>query len=246
MKINHGIEIHHVGDLPARSGLGSSSSFTVGLLHAVHSLKGNNPTKLQLARQAIHIERDVLKENVGSQDQVAAAFGGFNKISFTGHDQIKIEPVLINPRRLEQLQKHFLLFHTGISRSASDVAKKQIESTPKKQKELSLMSQMVDEAINILSGKRNLLEFGKLLHESWLLKRSLSDIISSNVIDNIYEGARKSGAIGGKILGAGGGGFMLLFVEPENQFQVKKRLTKFHYVPFKFEEQGSTVIFNHV
>lgn len=246
MKISHGIEIHHIGDLPARSGLGSSSSFTVGLLHAMHALRGVMPTKLQLATQAIHIERDVLKENVGSQDQVLASFGGFNKISFTGHDQIKIEPILLSLKRIEDLHKHFLLYYTGISRTASKIAKKQISNTPKKQKELSTMSQMVDEAISILSSKRNILEFGALLHESWQLKRSLSDAISNKTIDDIYKNARASGAIGGKLLGAGGGGFMLLFVKPENQSRVKKRLTKLTRVPFQFEEHGSRIIFNYV
>lgn len=246
MKISDGMEIHHVGDLRARSGLGSSSSFTVGLLHAIYAQKGILPSKLQLALQAIHIERDVLKENVGSQDQVLASFGGFNKINFTGHDQIKIEPILVSLKRIEDLQKHFLLYYTGISRSASKIAKKQISNTPKKQKELSTMSQMVDEAITILTRERSLSDFGKLLHESWLLKRSLSNVVSNKMIDDMYDSARKSGAVGGKLLGAGGGGFMLLFVKPENQSRVKKRLSKFTCVPFQFEEHGSRIIFNYV
>lgn len=245
MAINDGIEVHHVGDLPAKSGLGSSSSFTVGLLHAVFGLKSIMPTKLQLATQAIHIERDILKENVGSQDQVSAAFGGFNKISFNDKNKINIQPIIMNPKRLKNLQNHLLLYFTGLTRAASDIAKIQIENTPKKKKELTLMGQMVDEAIRILTQNKNLLDFGKLLHETWIIKRSLSNSISNPKIDNIYESARKAGAVGGKLLGAGGGGFMLLFAKPQDHPKIKKRLNKLLHVPFGFEEHGSEIIFNH-
>jgi len=243
LNIDKGIEIHHDGDLPAKTGLGSSSSFTVGLLNSLYALKGVIPSKLQLAKEAIHIERDILKENVGAQDQVAAAFGGFNKINFNGKDEIKIEPITIGKERIKQLENHLMLFFTGFSRTASDIAKSQIENTPNKKRELSLMYQMVDEAIKILNENRNIKDFGKLLHEAWLLKKSLTDKISTPEIDNIYEKALQAGALGGKLLGAGGGGFMVLFVPPENQPGVREKLKNLLEVKFHFENEGSKIIY---
>ena len=243
LNIDKGIEIHHDGDLPAKTGLGSSSSFTVGLLKSLYALKGVIPSKLQLAKEAIHIERDILKENVGAQDQVAAAFGGFNKINFNGKDEIKIEPITIGKERIKQLENHLMLFFTGFSRTASDIAKSQIENTPNKKRELSLMYQMVDEAIKILNEKGDIKDFGKLLHEAWLLKKSLTDKISTPEIDNIYEKALQAGALGGKLLGAGGGGFMVLFVPPENQPGVREKLKNLLEVKFHFENEGSKIIY---
>ena len=243
LKINKGLEIHHDGDLPAKTGLGSSSSFTVGLLNSLYALKGVIPSKLQLAKEAIHIERDILKESVGAQDQVAAAFGGFNKINFNGKDEIKIEPITIGKERIKQLENHLMLFFTGFSRTASDIAKSQIENTPNKKRELSLMYQMVDEAIKILNEKGDIKDFGKLLHEAWLLKKSLTDKISTPEIDNIYEKALQAGALGGKLLGAGGGGFMVLFVPPENQPGVREKLKNLLEVKFHFENEGSKIIY---
>ena len=243
LNIDKGIEIHHDGDLPAKTGLGSSSSFTVGLLKSLYALKGVIPSKLQLAKEAIYIERDILKESVGAQDQVAAAFGGFNKINFNGKDEIKIEPITIGKERIKQLENHLMLFFTGFSRTASDIAKIQIENTPNKKRELSLMYQMVDEAIKILNENRNIKDFGKLLHEAWLLKKSLTDKISTLEIDNIYEKALQSGALGGKLLGAGGGGFMVLFVPPENQPGVREKLKNLLEVKFHFENEGSKIIY---
>jgi len=243
LNIDKGIEIHHDGDLPAKTGLGSSSSFTVGLLNSLYALKGVIPSKLQLAKEAIHIERDILKESVGAQDQVAAAFGGFNKINFNGKDEIKIEPITIGKERIKQLENHLMLFFTGFSRTASDIAKSQIENTPNKKRELSLMYQMVDEAIKILNEKGDIKDFGKLLHEAWLLKKSLTDKISTPEIDNIYEKALQAGALGGKLLGAGGGGFMVLFVPPENQPGVREKLKNLLEVKFHFENEGSKIIY---
>ena len=243
LNIDKGIEIHHDGDLPAKTGLGSSSSFTVGLLNSLYALKGVIPSKLQLAKEAIHIERDILKENVGAQDQVAAAFGGFNKINFNGKDEIKVEPITIGKERIKQLENHLMLFFTGFSRTASDIAKSQIENTPNKKRELSLMYQMVDEAIKILNEKGDIKDFGKLLHEAWLLKKSLTDKISTPEIDNIYEKALQAGALGGKLLGAGGGGFMVLFVPPENQPGVREKLKNLLEVKFHFENEGSKIIY---
>lgn len=242
MEIEDGLEIHHDGDLPARTGLGSSSSFTVGLLHALHALKGVMPTKKRLASEAIHIERDVLKEHVGSQDQVLTAIGGFNKINFAGEDDFHITPITISRNRLQNLHEHLLLYFTGFSRFASEIAKKQIENTSKKKHELSTMQQMVDEAIAILNSNNSITKFGKILHESWKLKRSLTDKISTSQIDDIYKTARDAGAIGGKLLGAGGGGFMLLFARPEDHPGIERRLNNLLHVPFNFETQGTQIV----
>ncbi|MFH1582621.1 MAG: kinase [bacterium] len=245
LKIDKGIEIHHDGDLPARTGLGSSSSFTVGLLNSLYALKGFIPSKLQLAKEAIHIERDLLKENVGAQDQVAAAYGGFNKISFNGNDEIKVEPITIKKEKIKQLEDHLMLFFTGFSRFASDVAKDQIKNTPQKREELIQMGQMVDEAINILNKGENILEFGKLLDKTWQIKKTLSDKITTPEIDSVYQRATKAGAIGGKLLGAGSGGFMLFFVPPESQPEVRAELKDLLEVKFNFENEGSQIIYYH-
>ncbi len=244
LKIKKGVEVHHQGDLPARSGLGSSSAFTVGLLHSLYALKGIIVSKERLAREAIYIEREVLKENVGSQDQVAVTYGGFNKITFRGNDEISVEPITIKKERIQELENHLMLFFTGLSRTASEIAKSQIENTPHKRKELKRMHEMVDEAIKILNNeKEKITEFGKLLDEAWRLKRSLSDKISNPEIDNIYERALKAGAVGGKLLGAGGGGFMLFFVPPKNQQKVREKLKNLLEVKFKFEKEGSCIIY---
>ncbi|MBI4845320.1 MAG: kinase [Candidatus Omnitrophica bacterium] len=243
MDIHKGMEIHHDGDLPARTGLGSSSAFTVGLLYSLYALKGMMPTKHRLAQEAIHIERDVLKEHVGSQDQVAVAYGGFNEISFTQDGNFRVEPVVINRQRLNNLQEHIMLYFTGFSRIASKIAKRQIKDTPKRSNELKAMHQMVEEAKKILYSDNGLVDFGKLLHEAWLLKRSLTHKISNMQIDDIYSQALCAGAIGGKLLGAGGGGFMILFVKPELKNKVRKRLSKLLEVNFQFESEGSQIIF---
>jgi len=244
MGINEGVEIHHDGDLPARTGLGSSSSFTVGLLHCLYALKGVMPTKLRLASEAIHIERDILKEHVGSQDQILAAAGGFKKISFKGDDNFKLTPVIMDQNRLQQLQGHITLIFTGFSRFASKIAKSQVKNAHNKKSELTAMHDMVDEALKILTENRDIKDFGRLLHESWKLKRSLTNKISTLEIDDIYNTARKAGAIGGKLLGAGGGGFMIFFTKPEDQPRVKRKLRGLLHVPFRFENSGSEIIFH--
>lgn len=243
MDITKGVEIHHDGDLPARTGLGSSSSYTVGLLHALYALKGIMPSKMRLAEEAIHIEQDMIKENVGSQDQVLVAFGGLSRVSFSRDRHIEVQPITIKPDRLELLQNHLMLFFTGFSRTASEIAGEQIKETPNKKRELAEMCQMVDTAINILNGDSDLSEFGKLLHESWQLKCSLSNKISTPNIDSIYERATRAGAAGGKLLGAGGGGFMLFFASPELQPGIRESLHDLLHVPFQFENSGSRVIF---
>ncbi|MDP3723070.1 MAG: kinase [Candidatus Omnitrophota bacterium] len=243
LQIEEGVEIHHDGDLPARTGLGSSSAFTVGLLHALYGLKGLMPSKLQLAREAIHVEQELLKEHVGSQDQVMAAFGGLNHVTFFNHDAFEVSPVIVAEERLALLQAHLMLLFTGLSRNASDIAAEQIQATRRKTKELARMQEMVGQAMEILKGTEDLCAFGQLLHEAWQLKRSLTDSISTSQIDDMYEAAHRSGAIGGKLLGAGGGGFLLLFVRPEEQAQVRESLGGLLHVPFRFERFGSRVIF---
>ena len=244
MKIDKGLEIHHDGDLPARTGLGSSSSFTVGMLHALYALNGIMPTKKQLALEAINLERNILKENVGSQDQITASIGGFNRIDFdSGSKNEFIEtPIMIGNNRKQDLQNHLMLFFTGISRYASDVAKKQIENIPNKTQQLKIMYQMVEEAISILNAGESLSKFGDLLHESWMLKRELSEGITNRYVDEIYEVARKEGALGGKLLGAGGGGFILIFAPPEKHSAIENKLKDLLRVPFEFENQGSQIV----
>jgi D-glycero-alpha-D-manno-heptose-7-phosphate kinase len=242
-KVDQGLEVHHDGDLPARSGLGSSSSFTVGLLHALQGLNGKMASKDSLARDAIHVEQNVIGENVGSQDQVSAAFGGFNRIQFKRNDSFDVAPVILPVQRRQELNDHLMLFFTGFSRIASEVAKSQIENLKNREKELILMYEMVDEAINILQNEKESIDsFGKLIHSSWQYKRSLSDRVSTPEIDNIYQAAMEAGAIGGKILGAGGGGFLLVFAKPERHAEIRKRLNNLIHVPFEFEDSGSRVV----
>lgn len=243
-KISGGVEMQHNSDLPARSGLGSSSAFTVGFLHALYALQGKLVSKQQLASDAIHVEQNLIKENVGSQDQVAAACGGLNKIEFGGTQQIQVVPVSVSSETARALEEHCMLFFTGFARNASDVAGEQIKNTKDKEKELREMGGMVNDAINILNGgAKNIAEFGKLLDESWKIKRGLSPLITNQHIDEMYSAARSAGALGGKLLGAGGGGFMLVFANPENQSAIRKRLGEFLYVPVKFERNGSQIIY---
>jgi D-glycero-alpha-D-manno-heptose-7-phosphate kinase len=243
LDMNHGIEILHQGDLPARSGLGSSSAFTVGLLNAIYALEGSISSKRELACEAIHIERDILHENVGVQDQIQTAYGGFNKIMISSNGNFEVIPQAINGARMTALQDHLLLFFTGVSRTASDIAADKIKSIPSKQVELHAMREMVDVAADILTGTGDICDFGRLLHEAWLLKRQLSKSVAPQFIDDIYEKARRSGALGGKLLGAGGGGFMLFFVKPEQKLELCEGLKDLLLVPFQFENSGSQIIF---
>jgi D-glycero-alpha-D-manno-heptose-7-phosphate kinase len=201
--------------------------------------------KKQLALDAIHVEQNLIKESVGSQDQAAVAFGGLNRIDFGGAEKITVSPIIIPQSRLREFQDHLMLFFTGFSRSASEIAVEQIKQTALKYEELTAMHNMVDRAVAILSDEHaDLAQFGKLLDESWKIKRGLTHLISNNQIDAMYERGMKAGAIGGKLCGAGGGGFMLFFVPMEKQAQVKEALKDLLHVPFKFENQGSQVIFN--
>ncbi len=242
LNIHDGIEIHHDGDLPARTGLGSSSSFTVGLLNGLYALKGIMPTKEQLAREAIHIEQDLIKENVGCQDQTLAAYGGFNFIEFGGPNHLQVRLVTVGSERLKELQSHLMMFFTGFSRTASEIAAHQIKNTPSKVKELNEIYGLTTHALAVLKSG-DILDFGKLLDESWQLKRSLSEKISTPHIDEIYNTAKDAGALGGKLLGAGGGGFVLIFAAPELQPKIRQRLKNLLEIPFKFETLGSQIIF---
>ena len=243
MNFQRGVEIHHDGDLPARSGMGSSSSFTVGLLNALHALQGHMATKEQLANESIMVEQDLLKENVGSQDQVNAAYGGFNHITFHTSGEISVRPVIIPPDRQDELTSHLMLFYTGIKRTADKVAGEYVASLEAKRRQLRILRDMVEEGLSILCGRGPIKEFGELLHEGWLAKQSISDKISNAAIAKAYNAARDAGAIGGKITGAGGGGFMLLFVPPQDQPAVREKLSNLLHVPFQFEKSGSQVIF---
>jgi D-glycero-alpha-D-manno-heptose-7-phosphate kinase len=227
------------------SGIGSSSSFTVGLLNALYALQGKLVTKRKLAFDAIHVEQNMIEENVGSQDQTAAAFGGFNKIEFGGKkDGVFVQAVTLNGEKLDYLQNCLLFYFTGFPRFASKIAEEQIRQTPNKFRELNSMCEMVDDALNILSGRlEDLNNFGTLLNKSWMIKKQLNKYITNREIDEIYEAALQAGALGGKLCGAGGGGFLLLFVPPENQTKVKERLKNFLLVPFRFENLGSHVVF---
>jgi D-glycero-alpha-D-manno-heptose-7-phosphate kinase len=238
-----GVEIHHDGDLPARTGLGSSSTFTVGLLHALYGLQGRMPTKADLARTAIHIEQDLIHETVGCQDQVMAAYGGFNVIRFGPVEPFQVSPVVLGASRLEELQSHLMLFFTGVTRTASEIASTQVREMGDHRAEMHSMLRLVDEALSVLTGSAPIAEFGRLLDEGWRLKRSLSAKISTREIDAMYETAKRSGALGGKLLGAGGGGFLLLFAPPDRHDAVRRALKGHLHVPFRFDSQGSQIIF---
>lgn len=239
-----GVEIHHDGDLPARSGIGSSSSFTVGMLKTMYAMQGRMISKYDLAAEAIHIEQNVIGEAVGSQDQIAAAYGGINKIVFHPNNSFTVEPIIMTSDRIREFNSNLLLFFTGFSRTAAVVAKTKIDNMQNKKRQLMVMKAFVDEGIGILQNeRRNLDEIGSLLHESWKLKRELSDQVSNLAIDEIYQAGLDAGATGGKILGAGGGGFVLFYVQPEKQAAVRERLSKLIEVSFAFDYQGSRVSF---
>ncbi len=243
LNIDYGLEIHHDADLPARSGLGSSSSFTVGLLHALYGLEGRMPTKRQLAQESIYIEQSRVGDTVGSQDQVLAAYGGFNYVTFARDGQETVTPMTLPAGRVAELNGRLMLFYTGIQRMASTVARSYAEDTAGRERQLHALRAMVDEGSAILSGGQNITAFGDLLHEAWQTKRSLSATVSNLFVEEIYDEARDAGALGGKLLGAGGGGFMLLFVPPEARDAVRRRLSRLIHVPFSFESSGSQIIF---
>lgn len=243
LNIPYGMEIHHDGDLPSRSGLGSSSSFSVGLYHALYALQERMISKEGIAKIAIYTEKVLLKEEVGIQDQIATAFGGFNKIDIKSDHSFTVCPVILPKERLAALQNSIMLFYTGVARAASEVAKEKILCFAQKSKNLHRMREMVEEAIRLLFSSCDLSEFGKLMHEAWLLKRDISKNISPAFVDEIYERAYKAGADGGKLLGAGGGGFIMFLVRPEKQLAVLNALHELLYVPIEFDFSGTQIIF---
>lgn len=238
----HELRIVYEADLPARSGIGSSSSFAVGMLSAFHALKGQYIDKMALAKEAIHLERMLCKESGGIQDQIAASYGGFNRIYFST-DGFIVKPVIMSQSRKTQLNENLMLFFTGFSRTSSVIAKKQEEATPEKINELKEMLRLVDDAEKVLISKCDINEFGRLLDYTWKIKRGITSDISNNSIDTIYERAIKAGALGGKLLGAGGGGFILLYVESDKQEYVKNKLNDLLFVPFEFEDYGSRILY---
>ncbi len=243
MRFDRGLEIHHDGDLPARSGMGSSSTFTVGLLNALYALKGSLRSKRQLAEESIHIEQEMIGETVGSQDQAAAAFGGLNHIVFHRSGDIEVRPVILSRERRQELSDHLMLFYTGITRTASDVAQSYVAGICDKHELLCRMGAMVEQGVDILQGDRCICHFGELLDTAWAAKRCLGGKVSNPVVDGLVARAKAGGAIGGKIAGAGGGGFLLLFVPPSAQKRVREALGELLHVPFSLAADGSQIIF---
>ena len=238
----HELRLTYDADLPARSGLGTSSSFAVGMLNAFHALKGHYAGKRQLADEAIYLERELCAEAGGIQDQIAAAFGGMNRIDFDG-DGYRVRPVIIAPERKRELNENLVMFFTGFSRFSADIQNNTVKAMDQKQAELQEMKSLVDEAEAILTDRHaDLDEFGRMLDHTWKLKRGISNGISTDTIDGMYERARRAGALGGKLLGAGGGGFLLFYVDREHRDELMKAMKDLLYIPFEFENAGSTVI----
>ncbi len=238
----HELRIDYEADLPARSGLGTSSSFAVGMLNAFYALKGKYADKRKLADDAIYLERTLCNESGGVQDQIAAAYGGLNRIDFYSGGY-NVSPIIISNSRKEQLNDNLMLFFTGFARFSGEIAVEQVKNIKAKQQELKEMHRLVDEAQKILVSKSDINDFGKLLDYTWKLKRGITNIISNDSIDEMYNRAIKNGALGGKLLGAGGGGFLLLYVEKEKQNIVRKALEDLLYIPFEFENDGTRVIY---
>lgn len=243
LRPDYGVDLHYNTDIPARSGIGSSSSFTAGLLNALHGLNGKMLSKKELAMQAIHIEQDLIQEAVGSQDQTAAAFGGFNHIVFKESGDIEVYPMTLPPQRIRALNDHLVLVFTGFQRFAKNIEKDKMQSLDRHYDNLAAMKEYVGQAIEILNSDADIREFGALLNDTWIKKKSLSDKVSDCRIDEMYGQGMKHGAIGGKLLGAGGGGFMLFFVEPANRKKFLKAFEEYACVPFQFEDSGSQVIY---
>lgn len=239
----HEIRLTYEADLPARSGLGTSSSFAVGMLNAFYALKGKYADKRKLADEAIYLERVLCNEAGGWQDQIAASFGGFNRINFNS-DGYEVYPVIVSPEKKKQLNNNLMMFFTGFTRFSSDVQKaNRVSSTEDKRTRLRNMYELVSEAERIVvSKKRDLDDFGRLLDASWKLKKSTGSAVSTDSIDLLYEKGIKAGALGGKLLGAGGGGFLVFYVQPEKQEAVRSAMKDLMYIPFKFENAGTRVI----
>ena len=242
----HEIRLTYEADLPARSGLGTSSSFAVGMLNAFYALKGKYADKKKLADEAIYLERVLCEEAGGWQDQIAASFGGFNRINFNTDGTYDVLPVIISPERKKNLNDNLMMFFTGFTRFSSDVQKANAgtkETQEAKEKRYLEMMSLVDKAEQILTDKNtNLDDFGRLLDHTWKLKKQTGSAVSTNSIDALYEKGMQAGALGGKLLGAGGGGFLVFYVQPEYQEAVKEAMKELMYIPFRFEDGGTRVI----
>ena len=239
----HELHIAYDADLPARTGLGTSSTFAVGLLNAFYCLKGKYASKYQLADEAIKLEREICQEAGGWQDQIAASFGGLNRIDFKDNTY-KVTPIIISPERKKRLNDSLLLFFTGFTRFSADIQQSTKLSIDKNDEKLKKMLAIVDEAQDVLENKqRDIDDFGRLLNDAWSLKKETCPHVSSIYINELYEKGINAGALGGKLLGAGGGGFLLFYVQPEYQENVKKALSNLMEVPFEFEDSGARVIY---
>lgn len=237
------IRLTYEADLPARSGLGTSSSFAVGMLNAFYALKGKYADKKKLADEAIYLERELCQEAGGWQDQIAASFGGMNRIEFNKDGTYDVKPIIIHPERKQQLNDNLLMFFTGFTRFSSDMQKANATGYAEKIKQLQQMYSLVDEAEKVLEDKHSDLDdFGRLLDTTWRLKRQTGGAITTNSIDALYEKGIAAGALGGKLLGAGGGGFLVFYVQPEKQNAVRTAMKDLLYVPFRFEDGGTQVI----
>lgn len=237
----HELRVTYDADLPAKSGLGTSSSFAVGLLHAFHALKGQYADKKKLADEAIYLERVLCREAGGIQDQIAVSYGGFNRIDFNSGGYT-VNPIILSEERKETLNQNLMLFFTGFSRFSSEIQTETQRNLKNQKESLIEMLQLVDEAEKILSSRSDLSEFGRLLGHTWKLKRGIGGKISTDSIDAVYEKAIQAGAGGGKLLGAGGGGFLLFYVQKDRQKKVRDALKELLYVPFTFENAGTKVV----
>ncbi len=238
----HEIRLSYEGDLPARTGLGTSSTFAVGMLNAFYAIKGKTVGKRKLAEDAIKLERELCKENGGWQDQIAAAFGGLNRIDFKDCS-FRVTPIVIHPERKKILDENLMLFYTGVSRFSSDIQKSTMASSADNISQLKEILSLVDNAQAILEDKHSdMNDFGRLLDHTWQLKRQTGGMVSNDAIDALYKRGLKAGALGGKLLGAGGGGFLLFYVPKERQESVMKELNELMYVPFCFENEGTTIV----
>lgn len=241
--VGPGLDMVHEADLPARSGLGSSSAFVVGLLHALRARAGERPDPHWLAREAIRIEQQVIGENVGCQDQVWAAYGGLNHIRFDPTGEFAVTPVALTPARRAELCDSILMVSTGLSRIASEIAGRQIENIDKREAQLHGIAALVDDAAAVLADERSPVHrLGELLHHSWMLKRQLAQGVSNSVIDDIYAEAMAGGATGGKLMGAGNGGFMVFLVDPGKRAALARRLSRLRTVAIGIDDTGSTIL----
>jgi len=240
--VHENIEVNLASDLPSFTGLGSSSSFTVGLIKGLNAFQGKLIDMKELAQTAIHIERALLEENVGFQDQIFASYGGFNHIKFSGSKDFNVERININNYVMDELADSFVMYYTGMTRRATEIEQSKLSRLDKNIAKLNRMHQLVEDAYKVISTGSCLDDIGHLLHESWMLKRSLSKGVSNEYIDQAYQVGIDNGALGGKLLGAGGGGFLLFYVPKPSQPRLRKALEGMHEVHFKFNAQGSSII----